>query len=169
MPHQRKYVPSHSGGTASQPSRAKRWMSANASQGLSSRLSLSTRCAFVSFTASLMRASGNAKAGGGRASRPVLRLVSLASTSPYDGVMSPHIPQGYPHPRFTSRALGRHAARRRVDLQDRVMDDYLVLELHNHLRLAHRATQGRLLDVSAHPVSDGLQNTHSRSRLSRGG
>src|SRR3989442_8383425 len=63
MPHQRKYVPSHSGGTASQPSRAKRWMSAYASQGLSSRLSLSTRCAFVSFTASLMDASRNAKAG----------------------------------------------------------------------------------------------------------
>src|SRR5713101_4883995 len=63
MPHQRKYVPSHSGGTASQPSRAKRWMSAYASQGFSSRLSLSTRCAFVSFTASLMGASRNAKAG----------------------------------------------------------------------------------------------------------
>src|SRR6266446_9307132 len=59
MPHQRKYVPSHLGGTASQPSRAKRWMSAYASQGFSSRLSLSTRCAFVSFTASLMGASRN--------------------------------------------------------------------------------------------------------------
>src|SRR6266581_798167 len=128
-------------------------MSANASQGLSSRLSLSTRCAFVSFTASLMRASGNAKAGGGRASRPVLRLVSLASTSPYDGVMSPDVPQGYPHPRFTSRALGRHAARRRVDLQDRVMDDHLVLELLDHLRLADRAAQCWLLVVSAHPAS----------------
>src|SRR5881409_1446634 len=159
MPHQRKYVPSHSGGTASQPSCAKRWISAYASQGLSSRLSLSTRCAFVSFMASLMGASRNAKAGGvGALLGPSSRLVSLASTSPYDGVMSPDVPQGYPHPRFTSRALGRHAARRRVDLQDRVVDDHLVLELHDHLRLAHRATQGRLLDVSAHPVSDGMQN-----------
>src|SRR6267378_4754000 len=64
MPHQRKYVPSHSGGTESQPSRAKRSISACASQGFNSRLSRSTRCAFVSFTASLIGPSRNAKAGG---------------------------------------------------------------------------------------------------------
>src|SRR5882672_10054991 len=64
MPHQRKYVPSHSGGTESQPSRAKRSISACASQGFNSRLSRSTRCAFVSFTASLIGPSRNAKARG---------------------------------------------------------------------------------------------------------
>jgi hypothetical protein len=33
------------------------------------------------------------------------------------------------------------------------MDDHLVLELHDHLRLADRAAQCWLLDVSAHPAS----------------
>src|SRR6266850_3362321 len=75
MPHQRKYVPSHSGGTESQPSRAKRSISACASQGFNSRLSRSTRCAFVSFTASLIGPSRNAKAGRRCDSQPVPRPV----------------------------------------------------------------------------------------------
>src|SRR5215510_3364927 len=64
MPHQRKYVPSHSGGTESQPSRAKRSISAWASHGFSSRLSRSTRCAFDSFTASFIGPSRTQKAEG---------------------------------------------------------------------------------------------------------
>src|SRR6266852_3463122 len=47
------------------------------------------------------------------------------------------------------------------------MDDHLVLELHGHLCLADRAAQGWLLDVSAHPASNRMENTYSRSRLSR--
>src|SRR5437773_4706846 len=47
-PHHRKYVPIHSGGIELKPSRAKRRISASPSQGFFSRLSRSTRCAFVS-------------------------------------------------------------------------------------------------------------------------
>src|SRR6266545_2259404 len=53
MPHQRKYV-AHSGGIEACPSRAKRWISAYASHGFSSRLRRSARCAFVSLTASVI-------------------------------------------------------------------------------------------------------------------
>src|SRR5882724_6568723 len=47
-PHQRKYVPSHSGGIALNPSREKRRISSRPSQGFFSRFNRSTRCAFVS-------------------------------------------------------------------------------------------------------------------------
>src|SRR5213594_3395736 len=118
MPHQRKYVPSHSGEIASQPSRAKRWMSAYASQGLSSRLSRSTRCAFVSFTASLIGAPQKCGAGRGSRSAPSSRLVSSASTSPCDGVTSPDVSQAYLDQGFTSHGLGRLAPRGKAEPRD---------------------------------------------------
>src|SRR5438477_10602104 len=49
-PHQRKYVPIHSGGIEVKPSREKRRISSRPSQGFFSLLSRSTRCAFVSVT-----------------------------------------------------------------------------------------------------------------------
>src|SRR5262245_22791581 len=51
MPHQRKYVP-HSGGIDPCPSRAKRTISAYASQGFRARFKRSARWAFVSLTGS---------------------------------------------------------------------------------------------------------------------
>src|SRR5262245_19171380 len=111
MPHQRKYVPSHSGGTESQPSRAKRSISAWASHGFSSRLSRSTRCAFDSFTASLIGPSRTQKAGGWArfSARPPGRY-PLASSSPGRGLRHPRTSHGYTNPRFTSRVLGSRAA-----------------------------------------------------------
>ena len=53
-PHQRKYVPSHSGGIESNPSRAKRRISSRPSQGFFSRFRRSTRCAFVSLGAAVI-------------------------------------------------------------------------------------------------------------------
>jgi len=78
------------------------------------------------------------KPGGEPLSGPSSRLVSLVSTSPLRGSHIPGVPQGHLHPRFTSHALGRHATAGRIDLQDRVMDDDLVLERHDHLRPADR-------------------------------
>src|SRR5215470_18097408 len=106
MPHQRKYVPSHSGGTESQPSRAKRSISAWASHGFSSRLSRSTRCAFVSFTASLIGPSRTKKAGGGRDSQPVLPADILGFVVAWPRVTSPETSQKDAKPRCTSRVLG---------------------------------------------------------------
>src|SRR2546430_6549116 len=96
MPHQRKYVPSHSGGIASQPSRAKRWISAYASHGFSSPLSRSTRWAFVSFTASLIT---------------FLRKRKAASSE---------VPERHFHPGLAARALRAHVAGGRIDLEDGV-------------------------------------------------
>src|SRR4029450_6017022 len=59
-------------------------------------------------------------------------------------------------PRFTSRALRPHLARPRLALQERVGDHDLVLELHF---------------TTTFPAAIPLprpENTHSRSRLSRG-
>src|SRR5208282_1394534 len=47
-PHQRKYVPSHSGGMDWNPSRAKRRISSRPSHGFLERLRRSTLCALVS-------------------------------------------------------------------------------------------------------------------------
>src|SRR5579875_2944365 len=51
MPHHLKYVPAHSGSTASRPSRANRRTSSHASHGFFSCFRRSTFCALVSFGA----------------------------------------------------------------------------------------------------------------------
>src|SRR5262245_14124125 len=111
MPHQRKYVPSHSGGTESQPSRAKRSISAWASHGFSSRLSRSTRCAFDSFTASLIGPSRKKKAGGrARFSARPSRPISFGFVVAWPRLTSSETYQWYSNPRFTSHVLGSRAA-----------------------------------------------------------
>src|SRR3989442_174175 len=87
MPHQRKYVPSHSGGIASQPSRAKRWISAYASQGFSSRLSRSTRWAFVSVPA-IERQNTHYRSGLSRVRRTPPRALPARAVIPFLGCHS---------------------------------------------------------------------------------
>jgi hypothetical protein len=66
--------------------------------------------------------------------------------SPVSGV-----PQWNLHPRFTSRALGHHAPGGKVDLDDGVVDDDLILERHHDLCPAYGATERhRVLDLRSH-------------------
>src|SRR5882724_12890371 len=130
MPHQRKYAPSHSGGTESQPSRAKRSISACASQGFNSRLSRSTRCAFVSFTASLIGPSRNAKAGGRVrfSARPPAGVFGFVVALPR--VTSSEASPGCVSRGFTSHALGsRSAGHQRGHPSSRVRKYTLSIEI----------------------------------------
>src|ERR1700722_3474659 len=61
MPHERKYVPSHSGGIDACPSRANSRISSMHSHAFLARLNRSTRCAFVSLMVSLIKRSHSQK------------------------------------------------------------------------------------------------------------
>src|SRR5579875_4133502 len=63
MPHHLKYVPAHSGSTASRPSRANCRTSSQASHGFFSRFKRSTFCALVSFGAAAGAFGGTAATG----------------------------------------------------------------------------------------------------------
>src|SRR2546423_15504805 len=138
MPHHRKYVP-HSWVIAAWPSRAKRSMISYASQGLSSRLSRSARCALLAFRSPTLASTKRKSRVSGPPSRPPGFCLSTATYRLGVFASLRHVTQRYLHPRFTARAFRGHAARRGLHSEDRVANDHVLLAPRDDLRAAHRA------------------------------